>query len=93
MANIMDTICNLAGRIKTARRRLGWSQEKLAEMADIDRKTVSRFEDGAHDVKLHCIHAMLVALGIQTCEVCTGCRDNQPQGTPPQSRQATDGRG
>jgi len=71
----MGTICNIVSRIRRVRDQLGWSQEKLADVASIDRKTVQRFEDGEHDVKWHNVHAMLCALGLETCKACVGCRD------------------
>lgn len=43
----------VAQKLRTARRRAGWSQEQLAEGLGIDAVTVSRYETGKHPTPLH----------------------------------------
>ena len=39
-------------RIRTLRKRRGWSQEKLGELTDMSQKQVSKIENyGTHDVR------------------------------------------
>jgi transcriptional regulator with XRE-family HTH domain len=51
------------GRVRMLREVAGLSQEKLAELVGVDRKTINRTENGAHSTDLDSIVAMARALG------------------------------
>ena len=70
----MNSICNVASRIRKKREKLSWSQEYLAHKAKVDRKTVSRIESGQYNAYWRTILTILAALGIEQCEECTDCR-------------------
>lgn len=49
----------IGNRIRTERKRQKLTQERLAERVDLDRKTISRIENGAHSTLLD--HLLLIA--------------------------------
>jgi transcriptional regulator with XRE-family HTH domain len=51
-------------RVRALRGRKGWSQEKLAEKADLDRTYVSGIERGERNVALLNICKLAEALGV-----------------------------
>ncbi|MDO4345674.1 MAG: helix-turn-helix transcriptional regulator [Eubacteriales bacterium] len=52
----------LGGRVRERRRELGYSQEKLAEYADISLNTVSRIEGGLSDMTVQVFQRLTKAL-------------------------------
>ncbi|MFJ2606631.1 helix-turn-helix transcriptional regulator [Streptomyces sp. NPDC091279] len=55
----------LALNVKTHRRRLGWSQERLSEMAGLSIQTVRKLEQGG-DVRTATLHEVARAFGVTT---------------------------
>lgn len=51
-------------RIREAREELTWSQERLAERADLDRVTVVRIETGVASPRLDVLFLIADALGV-----------------------------
>jgi transcriptional regulator with XRE-family HTH domain len=62
---------NLAHRVREARGDLGWSQEHLAEVANISVRTVQRIEAGKKP-SLQTLQALSSALGIDIPELRRG---------------------
>ncbi len=52
-------------RVRELRTGQGWSQELLAERADLHRTYVVEVEQGRRNASLDVIHALAVALGVQ----------------------------
>jgi DNA-binding XRE family transcriptional regulator len=52
----------VADRIKTIRKQHGWSQDEMAKLASIDRKTINRIENGHFSPSLDTI--------LRVCLVC-----------------------
>ncbi|MFB6977661.1 helix-turn-helix domain-containing protein [Streptomyces scopuliridis] len=67
----------LSDRRSAARGVQGWridrglTQEKLAEMADIDRSTLQRIESGNWEIKLSHLSRIAHALGVRTTDLLT----------------------
>jgi len=57
------------GSVKAWRKRLGMSQEQLAERADLHRTYVSDVERGARNLSLESITRMAYALNITVAEL------------------------
>ena len=72
----MNRICNIASRIRQIREKIGWSQEQLAHKANIDRKTVSRIENGDYSAQWRTIVAVFKELGVAQCEECKNCQED-----------------
>jgi transcriptional regulator with XRE-family HTH domain len=53
------------------RRRLGWTQRKLAEAADLNEDTIGRIEIGRRGVSFNTIEKLAVALQIDPAELFT----------------------
>ena len=47
----------------------GWSQERLAERADMDRSYIAGIEVGARNPSLKALERLAAALSIQLCEL------------------------
>ena len=56
-------------RIRKRRQTLRWSQEKLAEMADVSLNTVSRIEGGQSDMSIEVFRRLAQALGTSASEL------------------------
>lgn len=56
-------------RIRKRRQELHWSQEKLAEMADVSLNTVSRIEGGQSDMSIEVFRRLAQALGTSASEL------------------------
>ncbi|MFD4740639.1 helix-turn-helix transcriptional regulator [Streptomyces virginiae] len=59
----------IGARLREARTVAGLSQERLAEMAGIDRKTVVRLEGGTSDARLTVWLRLARALGVSLAEL------------------------
>ena len=53
---------NIGDVVKKERRRRGWSQERLARRAGVERRTIMRLEEGRHVPGSELIHAIEEAL-------------------------------
>ena len=61
----MDDLRAAVGqRVKDLRERLGWSQEKLAERANLDTTYVSGIERGRRNPGLNTVNRLARALGV-----------------------------
>ena len=49
---VSQRLMEMGERIRNRRQTLRWSQEKLAEMADVSLNTVSRIEGGQSDMSI-----------------------------------------
>ena len=58
--------------IRVIRTRYRWSQEKLAEMADLDRTYVGRIERGEKNLGLDNLARFARALGVQPASLLRG---------------------
>lgn len=56
-------------RIRQLRRELGWSQQKLADDSNMERKQVQRIEGAVHSPKLAILVALAKTLGRQPLEL------------------------
>lgn len=65
----MEEENKLGNRIKVIRKSLGLTQEKLAELANIDNKHLSKIENGAHLPSFKTIEKLSLALGV---DITTG---------------------
>lgn len=52
-------------RVRTARERLGWSQEELAQRADLHRTYIGSVERGERNISLLNILRLMQALGAE----------------------------
>lgn len=59
----------VGARIKEFRKELGWSQQKLADDANIEKKQIQRIEKAEHSATLSIIVAIAKALGKQPFEL------------------------
>lgn len=59
----------LAQSLRAARARLGWSQERLASVAGLDRSYVGDIERGAVSPTLQTLEKLSTALGIPASEL------------------------
>ena len=59
---ISQGLIEIGERIRKRRQELRWSQEKLAEMADISLNTVSRVEGGQSDMSIEVFRRLTQAL-------------------------------
>ena len=68
-------ICNYGGCIRYRRLKLGISQEDLAEKAEVDRKTISRYERNCCSYNIETLNKIFKILGIEICKKCVGCKE------------------
>lgn len=61
----------LARNIKAARRLLGWSQEELADRAEIDRTYISGVERQVRNPTITVVAKLAKALGTNTADLLT----------------------
>ena len=66
---ISQRLMELGERIRKRRQTLHWSQEKLAEMADVSLNTVSRIEGGQSDMSIEVFRRLAHALGMSASEL------------------------
>lgn len=59
----------IGDNIRATRTARGLSQEKLAELAGLDRKTVNRIEQGTHSTLLDHLLLIAHALGVPPAEL------------------------
>ena len=59
-------------RIRLIRQQRGWSQEVLAELADLNRSYVGAVERGEHNIGIDTIERLAFALDITMCRL-VGC--------------------
>jgi transcriptional regulator with XRE-family HTH domain len=77
-----DAVESAASMIRSARQRLGWTQEQLARAAHTSRSAIARYETGRHEptyaVLVRILHSMGVSIqavfdeeqGRKIAEVC-----------------------
>ncbi len=54
----------LAANVRRIRKSKGWSQEKLAEMADLDRTYISGIERGLRNPTVEVLQRLAESLGV-----------------------------
>jgi transcriptional regulator with XRE-family HTH domain len=63
-------ICKRVGqRIRDLRQARGWSQQLLADHAQIERAHLSRLEDGRREAGLRVLEKIAIALDLETMEL------------------------
>ncbi|XBQ17391.1 MAG: helix-turn-helix transcriptional regulator [Oceanicaulis sp.] len=65
----MDIRLRLARNIKAARTEKGWSQEELAEQAELHRTYISGVERGVRNPTVTVVEKIAVALGVEAGEL------------------------
>lgn len=78
----------LGARIHEIRTRKKLSQEKLAELADISRQSVSRVENARKKVNIESLVAIASALNVSLDELVHGTQPD-PEPSPPQTDRTT----
>jgi len=68
-------------QIRFERQRRGWSQEVLAELADLNRSYVGAVERAEHNIGIDNIERLALALEITICRL-VGCVDPTPPAPP-----------
>ncbi|MFF5211069.1 helix-turn-helix transcriptional regulator [Streptosporangium sp. NPDC000396] len=58
-------------RLREVREQQGLSQEKLGELAEVDRKTINRIENGVYSPLLDNVFQIADALGVPAKELFT----------------------
>ncbi len=61
-------------QVRLMRQRRGWSQEVLAELADLHRSYVGAVERGEHNIGIDSVERLAQALEITICRL-VGCAD------------------
>lgn len=59
-------------RVRQLRQARGWTQERLAEAADIDRSYIAGIETGAKRVSIDLVYRLASGLGVQAAELFEG---------------------
>ncbi len=67
----MDIKKKFGEKVKFLRLERGWSQEKLALTADIDRTYIPSIEAGKRNVSIIVIEKLAIALDIEVSELLT----------------------
>lgn len=68
----MENVCAILARnIKAARGLLGWSQEELADRAEIDRTYISGVERQVRNPTITVVAKLAKALGTNTADLLT----------------------
>lgn len=65
-----DYLIEIGARIRECRKRAGISQEKLAELIEVNNNTVHRAENGMYAVGIDTFFEIVDTLGVQLWEVC-----------------------
>lgn len=60
---------NIGQRIRYLRKQKGWTQEKLAEYAGINRVTVASYEQGKYLPSLTALEMLAKALGVSKADI------------------------
>lgn len=60
---------SVGAKIKELRKELNWSQQKLADEANLERKQIQRVEKAEHSASLSIVLAIAKALGKQPYEL------------------------
>ena len=66
---VSQRLMEMGERIRNRRQTLRWSQEKLAEMADVSLNTVRRIEGGQSDMSIEVFRRLAEALGMSASEL------------------------
>ncbi|MFR8171589.1 MAG: helix-turn-helix domain-containing protein [Marvinbryantia sp.] len=66
---VSQRLMEIGERIRKRRQTLRWSQEKLAEMADVSLNTVSRIEGGQSDMSIEVFRRLAQSLGMSASEL------------------------
>ncbi len=64
-----DILLKLASKISYERKKHGLSQEKLAEMAGVNMRSISMIENGTTNAKFLTLYRIAQALNIEVCEL------------------------
>lgn len=76
----MDTI---HGRIRTARERVGLSQEAVARELELSSKTIIRIEKGEYEPSIALVRRLAAVIGETEAFLLTGLRDrSKRRGSP-----------
>lgn len=59
----------LGENIRTHRRNMGWSQEKLAEKSDLHHNYIGDIERGEENVSVDALRRIAVALGVRLTDL------------------------
>jgi transcriptional regulator with XRE-family HTH domain len=63
-------ICRLVGRrIRAARRAKGWSQQLLADHAELTREHINRIEDGRKEMGIRTLKRIAEALEVKPADL------------------------
>lgn len=62
----------LGENIRTHRRNMGWSQEKLAENSDLHRNYIGDIERGEENVSVDTLMRIATALKVRLCDLVRG---------------------
>jgi transcriptional regulator with XRE-family HTH domain len=62
----------LGRRVRTLRQAKGWSQERLAERADLDRSYIAGIEVGVRNPSLKALERLANALSVRLAELFDG---------------------
>ena len=66
---VSQRLMEIGERIRKRRQTLRWSQERLAEMADVSLNTVSRIEGGQSDMSIEVFRRLAQSLGMSASEL------------------------
>lgn len=66
---VSKRLMEIGERIRERRQTLRWSQEKLAEMADVSLNTVSRIEGGQSDMSIETFRRLAQSLEMSASEL------------------------
>ena len=66
---LITTDIEPAEQIRTRRKSIGWSQERLARAAGVSRSTLSRYESGARAPSLAAYKKILAVMNVDLCTV------------------------
>lgn len=72
-----QTLVQLGKNLRSLRARKGWSQEKLAAVAGLDRTYVGGIERGERNVAVLNLAKLAAALGVNPCEMLKGIQPDQ----------------
>jgi len=68
----MDIKLKVGQRIKELRKKIGYSQEALANEAEVDRTYVTDVENGRRNVSLEIMERLIIALEVSFSEFFNG---------------------
>ena len=71
---LLRSICVTVGnRIRELRLEKGWTQQMLADHAQIERAHLARLEEGKREAGLLILEKIATALGVKTAELLRDC--------------------